>query len=89
MGAGCTVAVGLIAARIAAGISRDLRSDFLTVVEPDGAPVLKPLLGQDMLHFMISRVCVHPKFPDPPIPAQVLHQLEGRTGGAPAPGRVG
>ena len=31
----------------------------------------------------------HPKFPDPPIPAQVLHQLEGRTGGAPAPGRVG
>ncbi|MBO1679218.1 ABC transporter ATP-binding protein [Bittarella massiliensis (ex Durand et al. 2017)] len=33
VGAGCTVAVGLIAARIAAGISRDLRNDVFAKVE--------------------------------------------------------
>ena len=33
VGAGCTVAVGLIAARIAAGISRDLRNDVFSKVE--------------------------------------------------------
>ena len=71
--------------RSAAFLKHQVKRDLLAVIEPNGAPVSKAVFGQDVLHFLIVGVCVHPDTADIPAETQLPHQIECHAGDALAP----